>query len=626
MQNNPKWYGLDNAAKLYPAVRDSDWGAVFRLACYLKDPIDPPTLQQALEKTLARFPCYAVALRRGFFWYYHEKIMAPPLAVSEQAYPCMPPDTHDNNGYLFRVTYFRNRIAVDFFHSLTDGTGASVFLKTLTAAYLGLQGISIPAGGDILDLSERPDPQEAEDAFARYAKIPSGGSFKEAAAFTLSGESEPPPFLAVFHGLMDSSQVSAAAKKMDCTITAFLVSALMLAFDAQQRKVDGIPQLPVKISIPVNMRKTKPSKTLRNFSLFTNASLPPVEEVPRMEEVVPLVKAAMANGFSEEALDSMMALNVATERSGIIRGLPLFLKRAAIRAAFTIMGDNQISASLSNLGAVSLPEAMESRISRFDFILGRARRAGLNCGVVGYQGKLNVTISCNTLDCSVARNFYRILETGGIAVELAVSGLEPQDSTDPVRELYPPEDGTQARKKRHRKIIRLAGRILPSFGGFLVILNALTNPGGIWAAYPVAGLIAAWMLWRLPRNLPKPRVAYTILLAEFCVVSFLGMSAALAHSTAWFFGYAAPIAVVVSSLALGFDAIIHKRALKKSYAPFLINAVPGVLCLPAAMLSGRTTDRVSSILALMFSVGSLVYIAYKGRKWLRPELRRKLFR
>ncbi len=418
MQNNPKWYGLDNAAKLYPAVRDGEWAAVFRLALYLLDPVEPEKLQQALEMTLPRFPQYAVALRRGLFWYYHEKITVRPEVVPEPAYPCMAPDTNDNNAYLFRVSYFKNRISVDFFHSLTDGTGASVFLKTLTAAYLGLRGIEIPAGGDILDLDDRPQPEEAEDAFARYAKKTSGGSFKESAAFTLSCPDESPPYLKVFHGLMDSSRVSETAKKLDCTITAYLVSALMLAFDAEQRGEDGIPQLPVKISIPINMRKSMPSRTLRNFSLFTNAALPPMEEAPRMEEVVPLVKAAMARGFSEEALESMMALNVATERAGFIRSLPLFLKRAAILGAFAFMGDNQISASLSNLGAVSLPKEMEGHVARFDFVLGRARRAGLNCGVAGYRGKLNVTLSCNTLDVGVARDFFRILASAGIAIDL----------------------------------------------------------------------------------------------------------------------------------------------------------------------------------------------------------------
>lgn len=50
-----------------------------------------------------------------------------------------------------RVIVYENRIAVEFFHSLTDGTGALIFLKTLTAEYLEQKyKITIPAECGIL--------------------------------------------------------------------------------------------------------------------------------------------------------------------------------------------------------------------------------------------------------------------------------------------------------------------------------------------------------------------------------------------------------------------------------------------------------------------------------------------
>ena len=133
VQTNPVWYDLDNAAKLYPAVRSSDWGAVYRMACYLDEDVDPKRLQQALDTTLPRFPMFAVSLRRGFFWYYHEKLRGAPRVEEESNFPCLMPDALDNDSFLFRVLYRRRRICVEFFHSLADGTGAITFLKTLVA-------------------------------------------------------------------------------------------------------------------------------------------------------------------------------------------------------------------------------------------------------------------------------------------------------------------------------------------------------------------------------------------------------------------------------------------------------------------------------------------------------------
>jgi hypothetical protein len=52
----------------------------------------------------------------------------------------------------FRVIVYHNRIAVEFFHSLTDGTGALIFLKNLVAEYLEQKyNIDIPFEDGIID-------------------------------------------------------------------------------------------------------------------------------------------------------------------------------------------------------------------------------------------------------------------------------------------------------------------------------------------------------------------------------------------------------------------------------------------------------------------------------------------
>ena len=52
----PPWYRLDNAGKLYPAIRGSRRTTVFRLSADLTAPVHVGRLQDALDRLMPRFP------------------------------------------------------------------------------------------------------------------------------------------------------------------------------------------------------------------------------------------------------------------------------------------------------------------------------------------------------------------------------------------------------------------------------------------------------------------------------------------------------------------------------------------------------------------------------------------
>ncbi len=88
-----------------------------------------------------------------------------------------------------------DRIAVEFFHAVTDGTGGLIFLKTLVAEYLCQKyKINIPAENGVLGRLEDPDPEELEDSFLRYAGDITA-SRAEQTAYHMSGTPEPDGFL-----------------------------------------------------------------------------------------------------------------------------------------------------------------------------------------------------------------------------------------------------------------------------------------------------------------------------------------------------------------------------------------------------------------------------------------------
>ena len=61
-----------------------------------------------------------------------------PIVKEEYKEPCSRLYIRDKKTLLFEVTYYKKRINFEVFHVLTDGTGATEFLKELVKNYLYL--------------------------------------------------------------------------------------------------------------------------------------------------------------------------------------------------------------------------------------------------------------------------------------------------------------------------------------------------------------------------------------------------------------------------------------------------------------------------------------------------------
>lgn len=103
---------------------------VYRIAVILSENIEPECLQEALEQVLPWFNTMNVRMRTGMFWYYFEtNVKGKPVMREEEDFPCRYIEQHRNKSYLFRVTYYKNRINLEVFHALADGMGAVNFLR-----------------------------------------------------------------------------------------------------------------------------------------------------------------------------------------------------------------------------------------------------------------------------------------------------------------------------------------------------------------------------------------------------------------------------------------------------------------------------------------------------------------
>ena len=416
---------LDNAALIFPAVRRRRWANAFRVSATLAEPVDPAVLQQAVEDLMPRFPSMYVRLRTGVFWYYLEELETPPTVHEDYAYPLTLMQNKELHTCCLRVMYFRDRIAVEFFHSLTDGTGGMTYLKTLTARYLTLKyGVEIPPEEGVLDWQEAPEPEELEDSFVSNTNgVVLNDHEPDALRMTGTREYD---FLYLTTGVIPTEALLEAAHRYQSTITVFLAAVLeqsILEYQAE-RCPNRKKRKPVKVTIPINLRRLYGSKTLRNFVLTLNPGVDPRMGDYTLEELCKVMAAQLAAEGTPQQMAGRIAANVTPQQIAAIRAVPLWLKNIIMGIIYTQRGETKGCINLSNLGPVRLPASMTPYVRRMEFIIGPQRTYPNNCSIASFGGETYVNIIRNIREPELERRFYSRL------VELGVPVLIESNSRD----------------------------------------------------------------------------------------------------------------------------------------------------------------------------------------------------
>ena len=419
-ENKLRWMPLDNAAKIYPAARSHNWTNAFRLSATLKEEVDTKVLQSALDVTIRRFPSLGTRLRKGLFWYYLQQVSHAPAIRQEMSYPLTRMTRKDLRDCALRVIVYHNRIAVEFFHSLTDGNGGVIFLKALVAEYLQQKyHLVIPAEQGVVGRLEEPSPEELEDSFPKYAG-PVSASRRENNAWHLKGTPEPDGFLNVTCFQLPVAQVLEQAHHYCVSMTTFLSAALMQAILNLQAQ-----QIPnrryrkyVRLLIPVNLRRLFPSKSMRNFALYTTPEVDPKLGDYSFEELCQIIQHRIALDVTPKQMSARIATNVKSEQVFLLKITPLFIKNLVMKAVFLAVGERKSCLCLSNLGQVTLPKEMESYVERLDFILSSQAMSPHNCGVLSYKDTLYVNFTRNIVEPNLEREFFLVLRDMGLPVEV----------------------------------------------------------------------------------------------------------------------------------------------------------------------------------------------------------------
>ena len=419
------WRRLDNSAKIFPISTGKKYSTVFRLSAVLKENIEQKVLTEAVKLTLEKYHSFKVKMKAGFFWYYFEENTKDPIVEEEKDYPCNYIDPRKNNGYLFKVTYFKNKINIDIFHSLTDGNSGSIFFREIVYTYLEIMH------PEILSDEERKvrkitDTEEfnTEDSYMKNydKKAKSNASSKK--AYILKGKYIPLAAKSVIHEIIDLKQLKEECKKNNATITQYLTAVLIYCiYKENYLRLKSKSKKPIKVCIPVNLKKYFTSKTMSNFfSYITVEANIKKDKLDTFEKILEFVKKDFKDKLKEEEIIKTMSANVRLGTNFFIKTIPLILKKPLVRLSY-IEIRKYTTITYSNIGRIGIIGKYKNYIKYFLMLIAPENVEKIKCSSCSFENKMVFTFTSILKDNSIEKGFLKFLQEKGINVEIESNGV-----------------------------------------------------------------------------------------------------------------------------------------------------------------------------------------------------------
>ena len=418
-ENKLEWRRLDNSAKIFPLSTGKKYSTVFRLSVVLKEKIEPAILEEAVNIALEKFSSFKVRLRKGFFWYYFEQNTKKPIVEKEKNYPCKFINPSTNNNYLFKVTYFDTKINIDIFHSLTDGNSGTEFFREIVYNYIEL---SHQKEFKEEIRTKRKIDFNTEDSYIKNYNKKAKGNASTKKAYKLKGKKIKLGAISAIHEIIDFEQLKQKAKLSNSTVTQYLSAVLIYSIYEENYKKSKSTR-PIKVCIPVNLKKYFPSKTLNNFFSYITIEINPEKEnLKEFNKILEFVKKEFEQKLTEEELIKTMSNNVKLGTNFFIRIIPLFLKKIIVRLSY-IEIRKYTTTTLSNIGRIGIIGKYQQYIEEFFLLIAPEPVEKIKCSACSFENKLVFTFTSILKDSNIEKRFYEFLKEQEIDVKIESNGV-----------------------------------------------------------------------------------------------------------------------------------------------------------------------------------------------------------
>lgn len=448
-----EWIRLDNASSIFLAARNEIDTKVFRLSAEMIDPVELEILQAALNHTYEEYPLFHSTLRRGYFWYYLERSEVNPRVMEETEPPMSPIYQSGRTNFLFRILYKENRIHLEVFHALTDGTGALWFFEDLLTEYVRLRYLNEeehPA------FSTKREKENLEDSFQRYFRekeeklaltrlirplrsfyskneSKSEGSFFprplesqiDETVYHVKGSYTPDHRPRIVHANLPLKETLEIARKENVSLTIYLTALYVLSVYMTSKEKNK--ETTISVSVPINLRQFFPSITVRNFFSTTKVAYTFKKgETPELSEICRELDKQFKEKIKKDALENRLRKLIDFEFNPAARILLRPIKDLLLRG-INKLNNQKITVAMSNLGIVNLPELMTDYIENFYFDTSVVRPQFC---MISYHDHLNLSFISPFTETEIVQWFVRYLSNQGLEINIDVNQVTREELED----------------------------------------------------------------------------------------------------------------------------------------------------------------------------------------------------
>lgn len=599
-QKRAYWRSLDNAAKLFSAASSPKDTRVFRFYCELKEEVKEEILQEALNQTIQKYPVFLSVMRKGLFWHYLEKSELRPVVREEYKEPCSSLYVRDKKTLLFEVTYYEKRINFEVFHALTDGTGATEFLRELVKNYLYLiheEDLEpVELSNQYLTVKDQED-----DSFSRYydPDFPRKKK-KKIRAVQIKKGGKGYEELQINEASMSVKELLGIAREKKVSMSVLLTAAFICAIHEEMSRMQE--KKPVILMVPVNLRKIFPSDSMLNFFGYIEPGYQFGGGKDSFEDVLEAVKLYFQENLSKEHMAGRMNELIAIEKHKILKWAPLELKNRCIRAGAK-MAEQEVTAVLSNMSVVKMPEDYAQYIEKFGVYTSTNRTELCICS---FQDTLSLGFTSRYDSTNIQRNFYRILKELGASVKVAEPDF-PEDAR-------PNYEG--------KKVLQIFTFCCIAAIVISMMTDIIISPGVHWSVFVAAGCATMWLTMAVGYvkrfNLLKNAAWQLLIMSGICVLWDLG--------TGWR-GWSVNIGIPDICLLIQVVMLIISRIRSLSpreYMIYYVMAAVYSIILPLILLvTGVIHYRTPSVICIGCSFLLLIGLILFKRKEFKEEMHKK---
>ena len=171
--------------------------------------------------------------------------------------------------------------------------------------------------------------------------------------------------------------------------------------------------LPVTVSLPVNLRNYYPSQTARNFFNSVNVTHVFDRDIT-LEELAAEFDKSLKSQLTEENIKKQMNSFETMEYVAWVRAVPLFIKQFVVRY-FSKRANKRVSMVFSNLGVLNPPGNLGEQIENFS---GFCSSNNLFSTMFSYNGEMTLGIASPYVNTGVIKNLVRGLSASGVDIRV----------------------------------------------------------------------------------------------------------------------------------------------------------------------------------------------------------------